>query len=285
MRARQASLTAMGIAIARAVESEKSESERICYDPFARDLVPAGFFRVMSFFIRSGYGELRGPGVMGFLVARDRYIDDVLNSFLDQGLRQLVVLGAGLDSRAYRFPVKGRVTTFEVDHPATQAEKVWRVRKILDPFPDHVRYVPVDFNRQNLADRLRMAGFEPELKTLFIWQGVTMYLEEEAVLSTLNFIRQSSGPGSAVVFDYVHQSVLDGTRRQSEIASMRRYKFMTGEGLRFGIPEGQAEVFLLKNGFSSARNVSTYDLKQMYFVGRQSDRRIANGYGILTGWV
>lgn len=92
MRKNQSSLTAAGIAVARAVESEKPVGERICYDPFARQFVPAWIYRLMGLFIRSGYAELRGPGVNGFLMARERYIDEVLQQFVGEGLQQLILL-------------------------------------------------------------------------------------------------------------------------------------------------------------------------------------------------
>ena len=123
MRKNQTSITAAGIAVMRAVESEKPEDERICYDPYARKFVPSWMYYVLGFFIKSGYAERRGPGVNGFLAARDRYIDDTLQNFLDEGIDQLVILGAGYDSRAYRFNLSG-VKTFEVDHPATQEDKL-----------------------------------------------------------------------------------------------------------------------------------------------------------------
>jgi methyltransferase (TIGR00027 family) len=97
MRRNQSSLTATGIAIARGVESERPAGERICYDPYARQFVPTWMYRLLSFFIKSGYAELRGPGVNAFLVARERYIDDVLQQSLKEGLQQLVILGAGFD--------------------------------------------------------------------------------------------------------------------------------------------------------------------------------------------
>jgi methyltransferase (TIGR00027 family) len=107
MRKNQSSLTATGIAITRAVESEKPADERICFDPYARQFVQAWMYCLLGFFIKSGYAELRGPGVNGFLMARERYIDDVLQKFLNEGLLQLVILGAGYDSRAYRFKLPG----------------------------------------------------------------------------------------------------------------------------------------------------------------------------------
>src|SRR5512143_3016013 len=145
MRKSQSSLTAAGIAIMRAVESERPADKRICYDPFARRFGPGWLYYFMRFFIRSGYAEWRGPGVNGFLAARDRYIDDVLRNSLKEALQQLVILGAGYDSRAYRFDVAG-LKVFEVDHPATQADKLAKLQIIFGKIPEHVTYVPVDFN-------------------------------------------------------------------------------------------------------------------------------------------
>ncbi len=282
MRKNQTSLTATGIAVMRAVESEKPADERICYDPYARRFIPAWMYHVLGFFIRSGYAEWRGPGVNGFLAARDRYIDDVLQGFLKENLQQLVILGAGYDSRAYRFDLT-HVRTFEVDHPATQQDKLVKVRAIFGKVPDHVCFVPVDFNTQTLAQRLLEAGYDSTLKTLFIWQGVTMYLNSEAVDATLDFVVKCSGPGSAIVFDYIYQNVLDGTRQQNEVANMRRYRFMTGEGLTFGIPLGMISPFLEAKGFIDVKDVSADDLTTMYCIGKNAGRAVAGGYGIVIG--
>ncbi|HEX7975724.1 MAG TPA: class I SAM-dependent methyltransferase [Anaerolineales bacterium] len=286
MRKDQASLTAIGIAMARAVESDKPAGERILYDPFARRFVPSWLYALLVFFFKTGYTELRGPGVLGFLMARDRYIDDTLQALLDGGIRQLVILGAGFDSRAYRFEgLKGRVKVFEVDHPATQKNKLEKLQRIFGEVPGHVTYVPIDFNTQTLDNRLLESGYEPGLQTLFIWQGVTMYLAPEAVDSTLAFVEGCSGPGSAIVFDYVYRSLLEGSRTQSEISNMRRYRFMTGEGLTFGIEEGGVEAFLKEHGFRQVRDVGAKDLKQAYFTGKNAGRKVAGGYGIATAFV
>jgi methyltransferase (TIGR00027 family) len=282
MRKNQSSLTAAGIAVMRAVESEKPADERICYDPYARRLVPAWMYHIFGFFIRTGYAERRGPGVNGFLAARDRYIDDVLQQFLAEGLQQLVILGAGYDSRAYRFDLAG-VKTFEVDHPATQPDKLAKLGSIFRKVPEHVTYVPIDFNAQTLESRLLVSGYEPALKTLFIWQGVTMYLTGEAVDATLAFIVNHSGPGSAIVFDYLYRELLGGVRTQNEVANMRRYRFMTGEGLTFGIPQAGIEAFLKERGFRQVKDVNANDLKATYFTGKKAWRAVVGGYGIVIG--
>ncbi len=286
MRRNQSSLTAAGIAIARGVESEKPEGERICYDPYARRFVPGWLYSTLAFFIRSGYAGRRGPGVGEFIVARERYIDDVLRGFLDNGLQQLVILGAGYDSRAYRFDrLRDHVKVFEVDHPATQTDKLAKLRTVFGTIPEYVTYVPVDFNTQTLDERLPESGYDPNLKTLFIWQGVTMYLTAEEVDDTLKFIIQHSAPGSAIVFDYIYRQVLDGIQKHGEISNMRRYRFMTGEGLVFGIEEGVVETFLKKRGFSQVCDMNANDLKQAYFTGRNAKRNIATGYGIAVATV
>lgn len=284
MRKRRSSLTAAGIAIVRAVESEKPESERICYDPYARAFLGKLFYRLMMFFIKIGYAEFRGPGVGGYLVARCRYIDDYLQYCIKDGIEQLVILGAGYDSRAYRFDeLKGHVKVFEVDHPATQREKVEKVRKIFGKLPEHVVYVPVDFNVDKLETRLKESGYDERLKTLFIWEGVVYYLETEAVDDTLCFIAGHSRKGSSVIFDYTYSSVINGTYRHPEISSMKRYNVLTGEGLIFGIEEGKIADFLRGKGFDGIVNVTGDDLKRMYFKGPNEKRAVAPYYAIVHG--
>ena len=286
MRRNQTSLTAAGIAVARAIESGKPAGERICFDPYARRFAPGWLYSLTALFVKIGYAERRGPGVVGFIVARDRYIDDVLQDILKNGLQQLVILGAGLDSRAYRFDgLKDRVKVFEVDHPATQADKLARVQAIFGMIPAHVAYVPVDFNTQTLEQRLPESGYDPNLKTLFIWQGVTMYLTTEAVDETLRFVVQHSAPGSAIIFDYIYRLVLDGVQKHGEVSNMRRYRFMTGEGLTFGIEEGTVESFLKERGFRQVRDMNANGLRQAYFTGKNAGRKIASGYGIVVAEV
>jgi methyltransferase (TIGR00027 family) len=121
MKENRSSITASGITVARAVESEKPEGVRICYDAYAVKFLNPLFYLFMHLFIDTGYAEAAGKGVLGFLVARCRYMDDILRETYAAGLRQLVILGTRYDSRAYRITqLKQGVKVFEVDHPATQ---------------------------------------------------------------------------------------------------------------------------------------------------------------------
>jgi O-methyltransferase involved in polyketide biosynthesis len=110
-----------------------------------------------------------------------------------------------------------------------------------------------------------------------------MYLTSDAVDSTLAFVVNRSGVGSAIVFDYIYRSVLDGVQKHSEVGGMRRYRFMTGEGLTFGIPEGMVETFLKERGFRHVKDTNAEDLKAAYFTGKNACRAVAGGYGIVIG--
>ena len=286
MKEKQSSITASGIAVARAVESEKAEGVRICYDPYAAKFLNPWFFRFMRFFIDTGYAELAGPGVQGFLVARCRYMDDLLSSKLGEGLQQLVILGAGFDSRAYRFEqIRQGVAVFEVDHPATLQVKMNKVKTVLGELPEYVAYVGLDFNRETLQECLLNYGYDEHKKTLFIWEGVVMYLTPQAVASTLDFISQHSGGGSLVVFDYMYSALMDGSVRHGEVSRMRRVRAFSGEGLTFSISEGTAKEFLEQHGFTNIKDVSSEDLHGRYFMGANSRRKVAWGYGIVSGEV
>jgi methyltransferase (TIGR00027 family) len=278
MKKTQASTTAQGIAFVRALESSKPAGERICYDPLARRLISPAFYLLGRLFISRA--ERKGPGVIGFLAARCRYIDDYLQTCLEAGLDQLVILGAGLDSRAYRFEqLKGRVKVFEVDHPATQQVKLGKIEKIFGKLPGHVTYVPIDFNVETLQ-KLFDYGYSPQVRTLFIWEGVVYYLTAEAVDQTMGFVLKNSGSGSSIIFDYVYASALTAAHKREEIVRMERTKRYTGEGLVFGIEEGQVEEFLRVRGYTQILNVTSEDLKRIYFTGANQTRTIAPIYAI-----
>ncbi len=286
MKKNQSSITASGIAVARAVESEKPEGVRICYDPYAVKFINPLFYRFTRMFIDTGYAERAGPGVQGLLVARCRYIDDFLQECLQEGLQQLVILGAGYDSRAYRFEQLGQgVKVFEVDHPSTQQSKMKTVRKFFGSIPANVTYVGVDFNTQSLLERLPECGYDEHARTLFIWEGVVMYLDAEAVESTLDFIVHHSGHGSRVIFDYIYRSLMDGSVKHGEIKRIRRASPISGEGLTYTIPEGQATAFLEQRGFERVQDVSSEELHRRYFTGRNASRKVAWGYAIVSAIV
>ena len=282
---KQPSGTAAGVAMLRSIEAERPEDERICHDPYASAMANKGLGPFLSkLIIQSGLYDRLSPGAMSFVVGRERYIDDYLVAGLRDGLDQVVLLGAGFDTRAYRIPGISKTRVFEIDQLATQELKLERLKKIIDPLPRYVTFVPVDFNTQTLGERLLANGYDKRGKTLFIWQGVTYFLSAQGVDGTLAFIANQSGPGSSVIFDYFYNEALRDTTRM-DLKMMRRAARLTGEEYLFGIDEGRVEEFLAKRGFSDVRNVTFADLKPVYFTGANAERKMPNGLAIVSAKV
>ena len=281
----QSSRSAEGVAAIRAIEAKKPEAVRICDDPFAHLLIPGGIgFAISKWIITSGIYDRMAPGAVPFIVVRERYIDDFLKARLSDGLDQVVILGAGFDTRAYRIPGIEKTRVFEVDHPATQAVKLERLKKVIDPLPAHVRFVAVDFNTQTIGERLLASGYDERGKTLFIWQGVTYFLTREGVDSTLAFIAQHAGAGSTLIFDYFTNEMLNDTG--SGYGKMiRRAAQLSGEEYLFGIDVGQIEPFLVARGFADVHNATLDDLKRLYFTGANAKRVVPAGIAIASATV
>jgi methyltransferase (TIGR00027 family) len=277
MRKAQSSSTAIGTAAVRAIESEKPANERICYDPFARRFVDTSVYLLMKLF--AWYGEWHTRGGLTFIVCRCRYIDDYLQECLKSGVAQLVILGAGLDSRAYRDELhRGVVRVFEVDHPATQARKIEQVKKVFGKIPSHVTYIPVDFMNETL-DKLLTSGFNRSMKTLFIWEGVTLYLDIESVDTTLAWIHANSAPGSAIIFDYQEM-----TGRQAQIRRDFLYAIvsrLSNEKDVFGFEKGQIEDYLTRRGFTRVVDVNADHLTHLYCTGPNQSRKVGRIYSIV----
>jgi len=255
MREGQPSRTAIQNALFRALEARRPASGRVADDQLAaRFLTPE--FRLVAGLARlpaarrliEGFIDNRWPCVRGGVVARTRLIDDRVVAELP-GVRQVVILGAGFDSRAYRLPPMRQVTVFEVDHPATQAAKRHVVRREGGESAGRVRFVPVVFGTDDPAARLADAGFEPGQPTLVLWEGVTNYLGPEAVEATFRFLAAALGRGSPVLFTYVDRGIIDGTARFAGARTTLRAVRRVGEPFTFGLDPGEVAGYLADRGF------------------------------------
>ena len=280
MKEGRPSFTAELHAIFRAGESAKPEHETVCYDPLARYFVSTKFriidkTPILPKILYWSLFHLVAPGAVGESVVRTKYIDDYLKECIGNGVSQLVILGAGYDSRAYRIEgLQGKVKVFEVDHPATQKVKIKRLERLLGSLPGHVVYVPVDFSKEKLDGRLLESGYDRNSKTLFIWEGVTMYLSAEAVDETLAFVVNNSGEGSSIIFDYIYQSVVDGTCEMEAARGGREYVARIGEPFTFGIGENAIDEFLSKRGYCQINNATPEFLQGTYFKGVNQGRKV-----------
>ena len=183
---------------------------------------------------------------LGFPVAvmtyRTKRFDAALLDAVQNGARQVVVLGAGFDSRAYRFQSQlADVRVMEVDYGPTQAYKKQRLGEIVEVIPPNVSFVPMDFTKDNLLDQLRKAGYSEQQNTFFLWEGVTYYLPESAVKDTLHFVRDHSGSGSRIAFDYFGAS-------KPSVNNPRSLYARWGEPVIFGFPNDSAREYVQQEG-------------------------------------
>ena len=177
---------------------------------------------------------------------------------------KLVILGAGFDSRGFRLPGMRDLTVFEVDHPATQTTKRKTLACVLSVLPQHVRFVAIDFNQCDLESVMATAGYRASARTVFLWEGVTHYLTEATVDTTLRWC-SCAAPGSLLLFTYVHRDVL--TRPSAFIGTQRLFATLAkvGEQLTFGIDPSQLPAFLAKHGLSLESDVGTAEYRERYF--------------------
>jgi methyltransferase (TIGR00027 family) len=203
-----------------------------------------------------------------FVAIRSRIADDALAAAIERGVRQLVVLGAGLDTTAYRAPPSQGLRMFEVDHPATQAWKRARLTEADIALPAALTFVPVDFERQTLAEGLAAAGFDCTQQTFFTWLGVVPYLSDEAIFATLGFIAGLSG-GAHVVFDYINPaaSVTEPGRRAAHEAVAARVAAM-GEQLRNHFESDVLHARLKALGFRDVEDLGWAEISARFFPGR-----------------
>src|SRR5882724_3870317 len=273
------------MALFRALESSRPIGERLFDDPYARAFLSFPF-RCVLLVCRLPGGraavvqviERRWGGPLGAAVCRTRYIDDALAAALAERVEQVVILGAGFDSRPYRIPGIERARVFEVDHPATQATKQAVMRRLLGVLPAHVTFVPVDFDRQDAGDALTARGFRRGARTFFLWEGVTNYLTAEAVDATLRFVASAASPGSPLLFTYIHRGMLDGSLAfegaRAGSATVRRI----GEPYTFGLDPAELRGYLAERGLQLVEDVAAPDYRARYLRALGRDMKIWEFY-------
>lgn len=281
------SFTAEIGAVIRHAETEKPENERLCYDPLAITFIGKtnriiGMIPPLRRFA-SWYLNKKHPRLLDCTPARTRYIDEYVNQCIDNGIEQLIILGAGYDSRAYRMEnLKEKVTVFEVDLPAIQKLKIEKLKKKIDLIPSNVVYVPINFNKETLSEKMTEYKYNRDKKSLFIWEGVTPYLTADAVDETLHYVVKNSVPGSSIVFSYILKSVVEGSCQLDDAALIKKvfntggifdFRHKRGEGLLFGIEEGTIESFMSERGFHEIEDISGDYFDAEYFTGVNSNRK------------
>ncbi len=214
-----------------------------------------------------------------FLVARSRLAEESLAEAVARGVRQYVVLGAGLDTFAYRNPHAALgLRVFEVDHPATQEWKRTLVSQAHLKASGPLIYVPVDFEREQLGERLKANGFRVDEPAFFSWLGVTMYLSREAIQETLRFVAQSMVSRSGIVFDYLNEPPRWQLLRRWGLKLVMRQVAAAGEPWHTFFNPAQLQGELMRLGFATVRDFGREEINARFF-DRAGARLRVGGFG------
>lgn len=271
---------ALQIAGLRAIETLLPEDIRVFEDPYAEYFFPEELREMVqgADWVKeeiSKFEELM-PGVHGALAARTRYIDECLSGLIDAGLKQIVIIGSGYDTRAHRIDkVKENCKVFEIDHPLTQEVKIKTIKNLFRDPQNHVTYLPMTIGQGQLDKKLLKAGFDPNQKALFIAEGFLMFLPAFAASMLLNFICDMSAPGSVLLADWFSTSVVDGSSALKEAKAFKMFAENEGAPLRFGIPDEKAEEYFKKRGFEKVVCANAAWCKEKYFKEAGRDRSVS----------
>ncbi len=262
MQSGQPSRTALAAAAHRAAH-QVLEQGRIFADPLALRILGQDAETVA----RHAQENPSGRRMRLFIAVRTRFAEDALAAAVERGVGQVVVLGAGLDTYAYRSALRDRLRIFEVDHPATQAWKRERLADAGIPVPGSLTFAPIDFERETLEGGLTAAGFDRTQQTFFTWLGVVPYLGEEAVWSTLAFIA-SLPNGAHVVFDYADppESLSPDLRARHERRASRVAEL--GEAWVSYFEADPLRARLVALGFREVEDLGPPQIVSRYFPGR-----------------
>ncbi len=280
------SSTAIGAARLRAAHLLLDDEPKILKDDFALGLsgieseaaLRAAIDRMQAEFAQRASPDLAHSllrHLRASVTMRSRFTEDELSQALARGVRQYVILGAGLDSFAYRRrDLVGAVRVFEVDHPATQQWKQTRLRELQIELPSNLTFIPINFEQQTLAEALRAGDYRPQESAFFSWLGVVSYLTEEAIFKTLQEVA-TAAPGSEIVFGYgVQEALLDEESRQMRMM-LKEMVAARGEPTLSLFEPTSLAARVKELGFAQVWDFGPAAANAHYFAGRADGLRVA----------
>ena len=260
--------TAFGPMVLAAVEQNEPAGRRLVDDDLAELFLPASLRWLVAatrwgparrLMIRGS--EFTGPGLWVNMACRKHFIDDKLKEALDD-IDAVVILGAGLDTRAYRLTRQVKIPVFEVDQPVNIAMKAKTVRRVLGELPLSVRLVALDFEQDDLLTALAEHGYRTDYRAFFVCEGVTQYLTEGGVRRTLEGLR-AAAPGSRLVFTYVHRDFIDGSNRYGSRTLYRNTR-QRHQLWRFGLEPDEVAGFIAEYGWRLVEQAGPDEFVQRY---------------------
>jgi methyltransferase (TIGR00027 family) len=275
--------TAVFAALHRAIANKEFRSDRFGPDYLAEYFLPAHFrffikFKKIRINIKKKLKKLL-PGLHEYIIARTAWFDSVFSDAIKKEIPQIVMLGAGYDSRAYRFAkLNGATKIIELDIAPTQNRKRKCLRKARIEIPKHVTLVPIDFNKEPLKNVLEKAGYENHKKTLFLWEGVSYYLDSESVDTTLKFISRSSHKESVIAFDYTTSVSEEEKNYGAKEFYQTMKKQHANEGLLFALDGNKTESFLEQRGLKIIDHMDSREIERTFLLNENG-----SSIGQITG--
>lgn len=264
--------TALFAALHRAIAHKQYNNTKLGPDYLAEIFLPAHY----RFFLR--FDKVREntriklaqamPGMTEYIIARTAYFDRLFQDGLKDQIPQVVLLGAGYDSRAYRFAQSNKCTKiFELDAFPTQNRKIKCLKAAHIRLPEEVLYIPINFTSESLGIVLEQAGYKNQERTLFLWEGVSMYLDREAVKNTLRFI-SCSHTGSVIAYDYTisisEENLNDYFGAKEFLISMMKHH--ANEEMLFSIKHGEINSFLADMNLRMIDNLGNEAIEGKYLL-------------------
>jgi len=262
------SRTAEFTCLIRAVSFYEKKPQYKSNDYIAPVLVPKFILPVIKIGPIKNFFKKRvfPKGMYEYVVARTKFIDSIFQYALNSCFDQILIFGAGFDSRSLRFAELNKKTEiFELDAPITQNAKINQLKKRGIKINNNTMFISINFNKESLKGKLQESGFKENKKSLFILEGLTMYLDSVAIDNTFSIINEFAGDGSEIVFDYIYSSVLRGENLyygESEVYNGVKDR---NEPWCFGIEEGEIESFLENKNLLLIQNLNSKDLERDYF--------------------
>jgi methyltransferase (TIGR00027 family) len=288
MKENQVSVTAMMVAYMRAYHA-MNNTDKIFDDFLAYHLIPEEKRTLIEQHFEqyfTGYTQLNcseyaascqdQTTISAYLmqatnvISRAQYAEDALEKAVKQGVTQYVILGAGMDTFAFRQPeMMKHLEVFEVDHPATQEFKLHRLAELKWEHPAKLHFIPIDFTKENLVTALtNSSSYDSNVKSFFSWLGVILYLTKDEVFTTLRSITEIAPMDSTIVFDYFDTDVFIPEKSSPQMQKLLEYLRKIGEPMITGFNPSNLAEELASLGFSLQENLSPKDIEEHYFKGR-----------------
>jgi len=242
---------------AKAFEDTLPPEQRVIHDPLAHYYAGQAGMRMVKMM------HVINPNIRKAIALRARYFDDHSRQCVKEGYEQVVLLGAGYDSRYIRLPEFQRTTIFELDLSSTQVIKKALTRRLYGKLPNNVVYVPIDFSKDSVTEKLMAAGYQTHGKTLFIWEGVTLFLNQAIIEETLGRLAEL-GQGNRIIFDFVPPELVDDETDYKGNRQLLKLCADVQEPLTFGCQPERMKGILNSVGYDKIKIVSMREANRIY---------------------